>query len=240
MSTLRVNSLKPRSGSTITIVENNTLAVTGIASIGGNLDVTGQVNFGQGATVTGVVTFADANLESALTLTSLNVGSNIRIGNAGVITATSFHGDGSNLTGIDATQIANGTSSVAVAENANITVTHSGSSKLVVNGAGIDVTGIATCDGLRSDGAVTQTERTITSGSFDLSTGNFWTCGAINIPNPTGITSVMSGLIRLTAEPLSWGGNFSTAPTANSYPAIVPFYVESASSIRLGTAVEVS
>ena len=30
----------------------------------------------------------------------INVGSNIKIGNAGVVTATSFSGDGSNLTGL--------------------------------------------------------------------------------------------------------------------------------------------
>ena len=35
----------------------------------------------------------------------LNVGSNIKLGNAGVITATSFSGSGANLTGIDATAL---------------------------------------------------------------------------------------------------------------------------------------
>ena len=42
----------------------------------------------------------------------INVGSNIKLGNAGVITATSFSGDGSSLTGIDATQIVTGNTSV--------------------------------------------------------------------------------------------------------------------------------
>ena len=35
----------------------------------------------------------------------LNVGGNIKLGNAGVITATSFSGSGANLTGIDATAL---------------------------------------------------------------------------------------------------------------------------------------
>ena len=88
-------------------------------------------------------------------------------------------------------------------------------------------------------GGVTQTERTITT-AFDLATGNFWTCGAIAIPNPTNAVAGMSGLIRLTAAPTGWGGNFSTAPTPKVFPSIVPFYVESATKIRLGSAVGVA
>ena len=34
-------------------------------------------------------------------------------------------------------------------------------------------------------GTLSQTLRAITAGSFDLSTGNVWTCGGINVPNPT-------------------------------------------------------
>ena len=40
-----------------------------------------------------------------VTATSLDVGDNIKLGNAGVITATSFSGSGANLTGIDATAL---------------------------------------------------------------------------------------------------------------------------------------
>ena len=86
---------------------------------------------------------------------------------------------------------------------------------------------------------MTQTERTITT-AFDLATGNFWTCGAIAIPNPTNAVAGMSGLIRLTAAPTGWGGNFSTAPTPKVFPSIVPFYVESPTKIRLGAAVGVA
>jgi len=91
-------------------------------------------------------------------------------------------------------------------------------------------------------GGVTATERTITAGAFDLATGNFWTCGAIAIPNPTNAVAGMSGLIRLTAAPTGWGANFkhaggsATAPKA--FPAIVPFYVSGASTILCGKPVE--
>lgn len=108
MSTLRVNSLRPRTGNT--------------------LSVTGQVDFQSGATVTGVVTFSETNLNNNLNIT-------------GVVTATSFHGDGSNLSGIDATSLKD-----------------SGGSTIVqANSSGIEVTGITTSSGGISIGNVTQT-----------------------------------------------------------------------------------
>lgn len=66
----------------------------------------------------------------------------------GTLTATSFSGDGSNLTGIDSTAITNGTSNVTVSENANINVVRSGTTRLSINETGIDVTGEATVDGI--------------------------------------------------------------------------------------------
>ena len=88
--------------------------------------------------------------------------------------------------------------------------------------------------------SITTPERTITAGAFDLSTGPYWTCGAIAIPNPTSAVSGMAGLIRVTAEPTTWGSNFSTAPTPTVFPSIIPFYVQSATSVRLGQAVGVA
>ena len=53
-------------------------------------------SFPNGINVTGVVTASSLQTNVA----SLNVGSNINLGNAGIITATSYRGDGSQLTGI--------------------------------------------------------------------------------------------------------------------------------------------
>ena len=80
MSTLRVNGLKPRTGNTVTIVEGNTLSVTGIASVAGTMNVTGQANFASGANVTGVVTFANADLNSNLTVSSLTSNGTVEVG----------------------------------------------------------------------------------------------------------------------------------------------------------------
>ena len=73
MSIIRADSIKNRSGA-------------------------GAPDFPNGITVTGVVTATTLNA----TPTFVTVGSNIQIGNAGVITATSYRGDGSQLTGMSA------------------------------------------------------------------------------------------------------------------------------------------
>tara|TARA_B100002019_G_scaffold11983_1_gene9647 strand:+ start:367 stop:918 length:552 start_codon:yes stop_codon:yes gene_type:complete len=68
----------------------------------------GAPDFPNGITVTGIVTATSLQTNVA----SLNVGSNIQLGNAGIITATSYRGDGAQLTGIDATSIQTGNTSV--------------------------------------------------------------------------------------------------------------------------------
>ena len=62
---------------------------TAIKDSGGNVKVQAQAS---GAMYTGIHTFSSG----------AEVGSNIKLGNAGVITATSFSGDGSNLTSLPA------------------------------------------------------------------------------------------------------------------------------------------
>ena len=83
-SEIRTNSLKSRAGlSTVTMTDTGPI-ISGVTTAN---------NFKSGI----------SNLHSlGLTLTGgqLDVGSNIKIGNAGVITATSYRGDGSQLTGI--------------------------------------------------------------------------------------------------------------------------------------------
>jgi len=90
--------------------------------------------------------------------------------------------------------------------------------------------------------ATRTTERTITAGAFDLSTGNLWTCGAITVPNPTNAASGQTGAIRITAGPVVWSSNFKfpggTAPTIATFPAIIPYYVQDSSTILMGNVVE--
>ena len=68
----------------------------------------GAPSFPNGIQVTGIVTATvlDTNVD-VLNVTGghVNVGTNIQLGDAGVVTATSYRGDGSQLTGIDATAL---------------------------------------------------------------------------------------------------------------------------------------
>lgn len=92
------------------------------------------------------------------------------------------------------------------------------------------------------DGRAYGLERTITASSFDLTEGNFWTCGAIAIPNPTNGVAGQSGLIIVTAAPTSFGSNWDfpggayTAPT--TFPAVAPFYIKSSTVFYLGNWTE--
>ena len=100
MSTLRVDNIKSRTGSVVTVPETNTLAVTGIVSVtstgsitnAGNLTNSGNItnsgNFtntgnltvaGNFQATTGVITASNLNVTSTLTLNDLTVGGNLTV-----------------------------------------------------------------------------------------------------------------------------------------------------------------
>ena len=82
----------------------------------------GAPDFPNGITVTGIVTapVLDTNV-ATLNVTGghVNVGTNIQLGDAGIITATSYRGDGSQLTGVDATALKDGSGNVIVQASAS-------------------------------------------------------------------------------------------------------------------------
>ena len=57
----------------------------------------------------------------------INVGSNIKIGNAGVVTATSFSGDGSNLSGLASREVYGFT---GIGKSLSLTTTNSGADNI--------------------------------------------------------------------------------------------------------------
>ena len=92
-------------------------------------------------------------------------------------------------------------------------------------------------------GSVTTPEQTVTSIAFDLSAGPFWLIpGSFDVPDPTNAVPGMSGLIRFTAAPTSWGSAFQfaggTPVSPTKLPAVSPFYVQASGSIYVGPAVE--
>lgn len=143
MSTLRVDNIKSRTGTVLTVPDSNTLAVTGIVSVtsggaitnagnltnSGNLTNTGDLSVGGNATVTGSLDVSGGasfnNPSGIITTGTLNIGT-LSQQNAvfsGVVTATSFSGDGSALTGIDASSIKHGSNVKAQATATGVDVT---------------------------------------------------------------------------------------------------------------------
>jgi len=121
MSELRVDNIVSEDGSTAPVYSKGmTIGAGQTLTCSGDFTVGGDVTFNSGATVTGVVTFSSADLQSNLSVLSLN--------SSGIVTASSFSGDGSNLTGIDATSLKDS----------------GGNVKIQANTSGVVFTGIAT------------------------------------------------------------------------------------------------
>jgi len=173
---------------------------------GGNLRATADLDIGGNATATGFT-------GSFVSMTGNVTGGNIRT--AGIITATGnvtgnyFIGNGSQLSGIDATSIQNGNSNVRIASsNGNVTVNVTGVSPLVIfanTGAYID--GLTSVTGNVIAGNISAAAHTGTTVSV---TGNI-TGG--NISFNTGLVSgsgnIIAGNILFNAGVVSGSGNIS-------------------------------
>jgi hypothetical protein len=102
--------------------------------------VSGNVSIG------GTLTYEDVNNVDSIGVITARNGINVLAGGinaVGVITATSFVGNGSQLTGIDATAIQTGTTKVQT-NAARVDTIISGSTIVSVNSGGMSVTGITT------------------------------------------------------------------------------------------------
>ena len=111
------------------------LTVTNDATVGGALTVTGNL------TVNGTTTTIDTAVTA---VDSLAIDGDASVGGAltatGNITANAFYGDGSNLTGIDATQIQTGNTSVQTVDtgsDGHVKVTTEGTERLRINSSGL-------------------------------------------------------------------------------------------------------
>jgi hypothetical protein len=156
MSTLRVDNIKSRTGTVLTVPDGNTLAVTGIASVtggvtnAGNFTNTGTLSVGGNATVTGILDVNGAsnfnNPSGIITTGTLNVSTLSQQNGtfSGTVTAAAFSGP---LTGT-----ASAASSLAAgATGTDLTL----SGDLTVNGTTTTIdTAVTAVDSLAIDGNI--------------------------------------------------------------------------------------
>ena len=147
-SEIRVNQIQNRSGlGTVTFTDTGAV-LSGIVTVAGNLKGPSEVD----ATTVSATTITGTTVNA----TTVKVGTAVTI-SAGVVTATSFSGDGSGLSGIDASSLKSG-----------------GVVKVQANSSGAVVTGVATAtdkitvgDSFVQNGAVglgTTTQSDVLSG----------------------------------------------------------------------------
>ncbi len=132
------------------------------------------------------------------------VGSNIKLGNAGIITASSYRGDGSQLTGIDASTLKNGSDVKAQATASGVTVTGTLAATAVTgNGSGltnINASNISSGTIAAARVATLNQNTTGSAGSIDVSNAtanstyypmfadNNGSAKSVYIDNGTGLT----------------------------------------------------
>ena len=140
---------------------------------------------------------------------------------------------GDGLTGGPITDT--GTLSVQ-ASNTTITVAAGGIS---VNQA--QLTDLVAVAGDTMTGTLVGASNAITSGAWDLSSGNYWTLGTVDVPTPTNMAVGTSGLIVNTAAavwPAAGGSTFQypggDPPDITDFPAVIPYYCPSGSEIYIG------
>jgi hypothetical protein len=186
-------------------IQNGTSNVK-VTSSGGNVttSVGGQANVL-------IITSTGANVTGTLNATgNANVGN---LGTDGNITASYLFGNGSQLTGIDATSIQNGTSNVKVTSSGgNVTTSVGGTANvLVITATGANVTGTLNATGnanvgnLGTAGIITSTSGISTGGvvtaTGNVTGGNVTTSGVVTATgNVTGGNLITSGALSVTGN----------------------------------------
>ena len=141
MSTLRISNIEAKSvpasatidekvkitnssGDTLVFLDGKTSGITtvGINTTDGNITFDANSN----VVVTGIITAT--RFSGQITPTSLEIGSNIKLGNAGVITATSFVGSGANLTSLPS----------------QLTLSNNADNRVITGGSGTNLNGEST------------------------------------------------------------------------------------------------
>lgn len=127
---------------------------------------------GQTANVNGVVYTYSSSLTAWQVTTTFSA--NVTVDSlvaSGNVTAVTFVGDGSQLTGIDASKISNGTSNVSVASNGNVTTTIDGNVVTVVTAGGIQTQFITSPRTISANTTVAANTNAISAGPITIADG---------------------------------------------------------------------
>jgi hypothetical protein len=228
--------------SNVAVFTTTGLNITGLISANGNI-TSGNVNTAGLISAGGNVTGANLITSAAVSAASVSASGNITGGNlnaAGLslssnvvsalvsaanitttanIAANYFIGNGSLLTGIDATSIQNGNSNVKVYANANVATSVNGvANVLLVTGTGVNITGTISANGNVTGGNV-NTGGLISAGG-NVTGSNVNTAGLISAGgNITGGNVITGGAVSAASVSASGnitGGNASILGTTAS------------------------
>ena len=177
-------------GATQVVASGN---VSGLYFIGNGSQLTGidatAINNGNSnvkVTANGNVTVSVAGTSNILVITDTGINASGTMNASGNISASYFIGNGSQLTGIDATAIQNGTANVRTYNNGNVAISANGSANvLVISGTGANIVGTANVSGNANVGNLGATGIVATTISGSLTTASQ--------PNITGL-GTLSGL----------------------------------------------
>ena len=186
--------------------DTHNIVSTGIVTSVG-LDVNGNADISGSLSVGGVLTYEDVtSIDSVGIITArtglvspyadiddfVSVGNNIHLGNAGVITATSFVGSGAALTGIDATAIKDSGGNVKIQAQASGAI-HSGVSTF----QDLDVDGHTNLDNVSIAGVTTFADGVAAKFGTDGDLAIFHNNAHAVIENTTGNLHIKDNSIKL-------------------------------------------
>ena len=178
------------------------------------IDSNGAITTSGLVTATGNVTGGNLTTAGMVTATG-------NITTAGNLTASYLIGNGSQLSGIDATAIQNGTANVKTYLDSNVAISAAGSANvLVVTGTGANITGTLNATGnanvgnLGTAGLITATGNI--TATANVTGGNLITAGSLSVNGNANVGNLgTSGLItatgNITATANVTGGNITTA-----------------------------
>ena len=161
---IRVNSITNAAANGATTIQNG-VVISGMTTITGGLSIGGTITYED---VTNIDSIGIITARSGVDVDDfISVGSNIHLGNAGIITASSYRGDGSQLTGIVADKIFEGNTEVETIDtgsDGHVKITTEGTERLRIDTAGNMSLGKGS-DASTNYGRQIQIHSTLTSGA---------------------------------------------------------------------------